>query len=31
MKPVGAAVDPEGRIWMVDSAGGNIVTLTAID
>lgn len=29
MTPVGVAVDAEGRIWTVDSAGGNIVVLAA--
>ena len=28
MKPVGVAVDAEGRVWVVDSAGGNLVVLT---
>jgi streptogramin lyase len=29
MKPVGIAVDAGGQVWVVDSAGGNIVVLTA--
>ncbi|MCL4304071.1 MAG: glycosyltransferase family 39 protein [Anaerolineae bacterium] len=28
MKPVGIAVDAEGQVWVVDSAGGNLVVLT---
>ena len=31
MKPVGMAVDVEGRVWVVDSAGGNLVVLTATE
>jgi streptogramin lyase len=31
MKPVGVAVDAEGQIWTVDSAGGNIAVLTAAE
>jgi DNA-binding beta-propeller fold protein YncE len=31
MKPVGLAVDAAGRVWVVDSAGGNIVVLTVTE
>jgi streptogramin lyase len=31
MKPVGVAVDAEGQIWTVDSAGGNIAVVTAAE